>query len=288
MKTSPHKPVSPPPTAEESGDHGRQQLCVAQRKGDRAEGPAREVRRISVIIADDEPLARRSLRQILDCEPDLDVIAECADGLEVVKAVGSHRPDLLFLDIQMPSLDGFGALERLPAPAPLVIFLTAFDQHAVRAFDTQGLDYVLKPFKTSRLQAALDRARTCLAQAGAAEELAADRPPGGYLSQFSVRTKDLVTFVRVETVDWVEAAGNYILLHAEGRNYMLRENIGSLEAKLDPALFHRVSRSAIVRLQAIRQIDTAFSGNYTLVLHDGTRVRTSRNLSELGPLLRSS
>lgn len=274
-------------------DPGRLLLCASSREGNRGRPPAAEGRRISVVIADDEPLARQSLRAALGAEPDIDMLAECADGLEAVRAVTRHRPDLLFLDIQMPALDGFGTLDRLPVPGPLVIFLTAFDRHAVRAFDTPGLDYVLKPFKTERLQAALERARACLAlsaasaEGGTPGEAPASKPAEGYLTQFSVRSKDLLTFLRAEDVEWIEAAGNYVLLHAAGRKHMLRENIGSLERKLDPALFYRVSRFAIVRLTDVRQIDTSFRGAYTLILRNGTRVRTSRNLSELGPLLRS-
>ncbi len=272
---------------------GRLLLCASRREENRGRTPAAEGRRISVVIADDEPLARQSLRAALGAEPDLDVLAECADGLEAVRAVTRHRPDLLFLDIQMPALDGFGTLDRLPVPGPLVIFLTAFDRHAVQAFDTPGLDYVLKPFKTERLQAALERARACLAlrtasaDGGTLGEAPASKPAEGYLTQFSVRSKDLITFLPAEDVEWIEADGNYVLLHADGRKYMLRENIGSLERKLDPAVFHRVSRSAIVRLTIVRQIETAFHGAYKLILRDGTRVRTSRKLGELGPLLRS-
>ncbi len=265
----------------------------------RASAPAElEGRRpVSVIIADDESLARETLGAALAEYSDFEIVANCSNGMELVEVATSLRPEVIFLDIQMPRLDGFTAITRLPEPKPLVVFVTAFDEHAIRAFEVNGFDYVLKPFTSSRLATTIGRLRERLGRSAMPGEDAARpaqesspelRGAKPYLTRFSVRTKELLSLVAADEVDWIEADGNYSVLHTGKRSHILRETLGTLEKGLNPADFIRVSRSAIVRLDRVRQIDTSFTGNYSLILIDGSRVRTTRTLGELSTLLKFS
>jgi len=253
----------------------------------REKSPAESARPFSVVIADDEALARDTLASALAAYPDFAILASCTNGQELVEVAARTRPEVIFLDVQMPRLDGFDALERLPEPRPLVVFVTAFDEHAIRAFEVNGFDYVLKPFSSTRLETTMGRLRERL---GRPAPEAAPTPRGNkpYLTRFSIRKKEMVSLVGVDEVDWIEADGNYTVLHVGKQTHVLRETLGTIERDLNPADFIRVSRSAIVRLVRVRQIDTSFQGNYSLILVDGSRVRTSRTLGELSTLLKFS
>lgn len=251
---------------------------------------------IRVLVADDEPLAQERLTGLLAAHSDCEVVAVCGDGRSALGAVRAHRPDLVFLDVQMPELDGFGVLRELGAAAPpAVIFCTAYDQHALRAFEVHALDYLLKPFDDDRFGQALDRARRQLARPAPAGELAARlaallegaRPePAPASDRLVVKGEGRVVLVRLADIDWVEAADNYVNLHAGKESHLMRETMNNLEQRLDPAKFVRISRSTIVNLDRIRELQPMFHGDYTVLLRDGTKLSLSRNYRErLVPLL---
>jgi two-component system LytT family response regulator len=240
---------------------------------------------IRTLIVDDEPLARERLRTLLAAEPDVALVGECGDGQEAVRAIEEHQPDLVFLDIQMPELDGFGVLASIKPPRlPEVIFVTAFNQHALRAFEVHALDYLLKPFDRERFQTALERARTRLAQARSGELnqkltalLAEIRPEPKTTDRLAVKTSGKVLFVKTSDIDWIEAADNYVSLHVGAESHLLRETMGALEARLDPKQFLRISRSTIVNLERVKELQPMFHGDYTVILRNGTRLGLSRN-----------
>jgi len=238
---------------------------------------------IRVLIVDDEPLARRGIRQRLRAEKDVEVVGECGDGATAIEAITTLTPDLVFLDIQMPELGGFDVIdaigiERMPA----VIFVTAYDEHALRAFDVHALDYVLKPIDGERFSVALQRARETLARKGdgLTRQLAALLDEVGhtrrYARRLAIKSSGRVALVDLADVDRLEAAGNYVEVHAGRKKHLLRETLTSLESRLDPGLFLRVSRSSIVRADRIRELRPMFNGDSVLVLHDGTEVSASR------------
>jgi two-component system, LytTR family, response regulator len=236
------------------------------------------------IIVDDEPLARQRVRQLLDGEPDIEIVAECGTGAEAVTAIRSSRPDLLFLDIQMPELDGFDVMSAVgPGTVPVVIFVTAYDQFAVRAFETHALDYLLKPFDDERFEATLERARSTVRQHREGDLdrrmralLQEVRPAREYLQRLSVRTGMRTVLVRAAEIDWLEAEGKYVRLHVGPRTHLIRDTLTRLEEALDPSLFRRVHRSTIVNLERVREIDTLFQGDCVLILQDGTRLNAGR------------
>src|SRR5688500_119999 len=250
---------------------------------------------LRVAIVDDEPLARERIRTLLQERGGMEIVAECADGEQAVAAALALAPDILFLDIQMPELDGFGVLEALGADAPpAVIFVTAFDEYAIRAFEAEAIDYLLKPVTPERFEKAVARAR---------QRLEARRPDGsgealrafvarlqaerGYATRFVARDGSKVTFIRVEDVDRIEAAGNYARIHAGGRSHLVRDTLKAIEGRLDPGQFVRVHRSAIVRLERIAGLEPYFHGEYVVTLRDGTRLTSSRSYSaRLRALLR--
>jgi len=240
--------------------------------------------RIRTLIVDDEPLARERLRSLLADESDIDLVGECGDGQEAVLAIEQHQPDLVFLDIQMPELDGFGVLSAVETPRlPEVIFVTAFNQHALRAFEVHALDYLLKPFDRERFQTALGRARTRLAQARSGELnqkltalLAEMRPEPRTTDRLAVKTTGKVLFVKITDIDWIEAADNYVNLHVGTESHLLRETMSALEARLDPKQFLRISRSTIVNLERVKELQPMFHGDYTVILRNGTRLGLSR------------
>ncbi len=246
------------------------------------------------VIVDDEPLARERLKTWLKDEPDIEVAAECGDGLQAVEVLARERPDLVFLDIQMPELDGFGVLAELgEAVPPAVIFVTAYDQFAVRAFEVHAVDYLLKPFDRERFQAALRRALERLqrerpeARAARLATLTAElRPQPKPALRLAVKTEGRVLLVRTADVDWIEAADNYVVLHAGPQTHLLRETLTSIESRLDSARFLRISRSTIVNIEQIRELQPLFHGEHVVILRDGTRLTLSRThrdkLKELG------
>jgi two-component system LytT family response regulator len=243
---------------------------------------------IRCLIADDEPLARERLRTLLREEPDMEIVAECPDGPKTVAAVHKHAPDLLFLDVQMPALDGFGVLEALPAEKiPVLIFVTAYDQYALQAFEAQALDYLLKPFDRERFRKALRRARDQVRRRHESginprviELLESLQARKKYADRLVVRAAGRVWFLRVEEIDWIEAAGNYVKLHAGKEAHLLRETMNAMEARLDPATFRRIHRSTIVHLERIKEMHPWFKGDYVVILRDGTRLTLSRNYRE--------
>lgn len=240
---------------------------------------------IRAVIVDDEPLARRRIRSLLVEAEDVEVIAECANGKEAIQVIEESPPDLLFLDIQMPELDGFDVLQAIGvAYVPVVIFVTAYDQFALRAFEAHALDYLLKPFDDERFEAALQRARARIRQQQGGdldrrlrallEEVRGDR---GYLQRLVVPTGPRSVFIRTEEIDWIKAERNYIRLHVGGRSYLLRESLSHIEAALDPAKFCRIHRSTIVNIDRIQAVESLFQGEYLVVLHDGTKLTSGRS-----------
>lgn len=230
-------------------------------------------KRIRTLIVDDEPIARRTLRLLLEKDPDIELVGEC-DGVEAVKAIEASRPDLLFLDIQMPEVDGFQLLERVGIETvPAVVFVTAYGQHALRAFEVDAVDYLLKPFDDERFAATLRRVKSSLTQP---EEKAAKR----YLRRLVIRTAGRVLLVRVQEVDWIEAADYYARVHTGGKSYLIRQTMAELEQALDPALFFRIHRSAIVNLDKIRELVPRFKGEYAVVLQSGASLRMARGRFE--------
>lgn len=244
-----------------------------------------------VLIVDDEALARERVRTLLEKLDDVEVVGECASGTEAVAVVREKQPDVLVLDIQMPELDGFEVLRELGPTLPIVIFVTAFDEFAVKAFEVRALDYLLKPFKPARLRRAIERAReqmTSGTQRDAVTEqilaLLAERggqETSSWLTHIVVRTGDRVRFLKAEDVDWVEASGNYVVIHAAKEKHTIRETLGALEAKLSPKQFQRLSRSALVNLERIREVQPLFRGEHVAILVDGTRVPMTRKLRDL-------
>jgi two-component system, LytTR family, response regulator len=239
---------------------------------------------IRALIVDDEPVARRRIRRLLSSEHDVVVAGECGDGDSAIVAIGRDRPDLVFLDVQMPEKDGFAVLRAVGDAMPPVVFVTAFDQYALAAFEVHALDYLLKPFSRIRFQEAVRRARAEVARsqgpgaAGRVKGLLAEMHlHGRYLSRFVVPTATRVLLVDVGTVDWIEAADNYAILHAGQTSHAIRETLTRLAAELDPERFVRIHRSAIVQIDRVRELLPAFHGDYVAVLHDGTRLALSRS-----------
>lgn len=244
--------------------------------------------KIRALVVDDEPLARERVRRLLADEADIEVVGEGGNGFEAVAAVRARAPDLLFLDVQMPGRDGFGVLENLaPEETPVVIFLTAYDRYAVRAFESAALDYLLKPFDEERFKKAVARARAQLARLAqlksdgreaTADETQADAlgGEGKYLERIIIRSGGRVLFRRTDEIDWIEAYGNYVRLHIERAAYLLRETISNLEARLDPEKFVRIHRSTLVQLDRIREIRPLMAGQSKIILRNGAQLTLSR------------
>ncbi len=243
---------------------------------------------LTALIVDDEPLARERVRTLLEAEGDFSAIRECSSGPEALLAIQESRPDLLLLDVQMPEMDGFQMLRKLPPPLPVVIFVTAFDEHAVKAFEAQALDYLLKPFKVTRFKAAVARARDQLARRQPDDVtrrllsmLEQQTPAAEFLTRIVVRDRNRVRFVKTTDVDWIEASGNYVVVHAGKENHIVRETLATFEEQLSPREFVRVSRSAMVNLDRIAHIEPTFNNEHVIVLSDGTKLAMTRGLREL-------
>ena len=234
---------------------------------------------LRVLLVDDEPLARTLLRSLLDSEREVRVVGECT-GTEAVVAIASARPDLVFLDVQMPEVDGFQVLERLgPEWMPAVVFVTAHDRYALRAFQVHAVDYLLKPVDAARFHEALEHARSRLPRSPGAIEpglAALVRDRARFPSRLLVPGREGTIVVDVETIDWIEASDYYASIHVGGKTHLLRETMAELEARLDPARFVRVHRSAIVNLDRVKEMHPLFRGDSVLVLADGTQLRLSR------------
>ena len=238
------------------------------------------------LIVDDEPLARERIRTLLRDEPDIELIGECADGKEAVAAIQGKNPELLFLDVQMPEMDGFAVLEAVgPERVPAVVFVTAYDRYALRAFDVHALDYLLKPFDRERFQKALERARAQVGERGKLGDrllalLKDIKEEPKHPQRFVIKSAGRVFFLRADEINWIEAAGNYVQLHVGSATHLMRETMGGLEARLDPEKFVRIHRSAIVQVDQLKEMQPAFHGDYIVILQDGTRLNLSRSYRE--------
>lgn len=232
-----------------------------------------------VLIVDDEAPARSILRELLSSQPGVRILAECANGFEAVKAAADLQPDVVFLDIEMPKLDGFEVLELID-PNIAVVFVTAYDSYAIKAFEVHAVDYVLKPFRSERLAAALERAR---ARAGegrktaATEIAAAARPAGTFASRLVVKDGTRVHVIPAEKLDLVEAQDDYVRLKSEGRSFLKQQTIGGIAAALDPARFVRVHRSYVLNIDRLARLELYSKGSYAAILIDGTRIPISRD-----------
>jgi two-component system, LytTR family, response regulator len=239
---------------------------------------------IRVLIVDDEPLARERIRDLLERDPEVIVVGECSDGDEAVAAIRERGPDVVFLDVQMPERGGFEVVEAIGVDSlPAVVFVTAYDQYALRAFEVCAIDYLLKPFDEDRFARTLARAK---AQARGARSDDVERRVLALVEEVRTRTRHLdrlmiksgghFVFLKTEEIDWIEAEGNYVRLHVGDASHLLRETVAGLDAQLDPAQFLRVHRSTIVNLDRVREIQPLFHGEHRVVLKDGTKLTLSR------------
>ena len=253
---------------------------------------------IRALIVDDEPAARDAIRSLLAGDADIHIVGECADGRTALRAIASTSPDLLFLDVQMPEMDGFTMLRQLePERLPVVVFVTAFDQYALRAFDVHATDYLLKPFDDERFREAVSRAKQSVRAGqlgrlseelralldGVASPAAASRPaaPGGpYLKRLVIKSGGRVTLLNVRDIDWIEAEGDYVKIHVGKAWHLLRETMKRLEAQFDPARFVRIHRSTIVNVERIKELQPYFRGEYVVILQDGKSLKLSRGYKE--------
>ena len=251
--------------------------------------------RIKTVIVDDEPLARRNLRLLLERDPQIEILGECRNGKEAVKAIEASRPDLIFLDIQMPEMDGFDVLERIGTEhVQAIVFVTAFDQYALKAFEVHALDYLLKPYDDLRFTQALQRAKSqiesreiskvskrllaLLEERESHKESSISTKP--FLTRVMIKLASRVILLRVDQIDWIEADGNYAKLHVGKKAHLLREKMQELESQLDPQRFVRIHRSIIVNLERIKELHPHFNGDYIVVLEDGSQLKLSRSRRE--------
>lgn len=265
-----------------------------------------EAEKIRVMLVDDEPLALRGLKLRLSEFPEIDIVGEAANGREAVKEIKLRQPDLVFLDIQMPGLDGFGVVRALiGAPAPLIVFVTAYDKYAIDAFEANALDYLVKPVEEERLKDAVHRAREAMKSRAAASresrlvELLAslsedDRDrikelitepafsdKDRYSERLSFKDGSKVVMLNAEDIDWIDAAGDYMCIHAAGKTHIIRETMKTLQARLDPARFQRVHRSAIVNVKKVKELHPHSNGEYFLVLENGAELKLSRSYKDV-------
>jgi len=224
--------------------------------------------KVRTLIVDDEPLARSNLRVLLGCHREIDIVGECGSGVDAPRLIRDAKPDLLFLDVQMPECDGFEVLERLGMDLPpAIIFVTAYDQYALKAFEAGALDYLLKPFDTARFDLALERAKHSVLR---------DREQPRKRSRLAIRSSGQIWFVSLEEIDWIEAADYYAALHVGTKTHMLRRTLAELEQELDPEVFCRIHRSTIVNLERVRGLKLEADGESVLLLAGGTGLRMSR------------
>ncbi len=246
------------------------------------------MKKIRTLIVDDEPLARERLASLLMTEQDIEIVGQCRDGEEAVAAIVDHEPDLVFLDVQMPQMNGFEVIEAVGGDRmPLVIFVTAFDQHALRAFQVRALDYLLKPFDRERFSEALERARRQVEREETGDlgrrllalvkDLRRDQPRA---ERLVVKSGGRLFFLRADEIDWVEAAGNYVRLHVGTTSHLLRETMNAIEGRLDPEKFFRIHRSRIVNMERIQELQPWLNGEYAVLLRTGTRLTLSRGYRE--------
>ena len=248
------------------------------------------MQKIRTLLVDDEPIARRGIRQQLQLETDVEIIGECANGREAVAAIRTHSPDLVFLDVQMPLLSGFGVVEEVGVDQlPAVVFVTAYDEHAIRAFEVNALDYLLKPIEPRRFQKTLHRVRDQLSHSsdreltkklrtllGLFEKRDAPYQKQSYLERVVIKENERVLMVPVDEIDWVAAHGNYVQIHTRTKTHLLRETMDGMERKLNPANFVRLRRSTIVNGGRVQQLKALSNGEYAVVLKNGAELTSSR------------
>jgi len=240
--------------------------------------------KIRTIIVDDEPLAREGLRRLLAVDSDIEILCECGDGVQAVKDIDAHKPDLVFLDVQMPEIDGFAVLEALdPRRMPAVIFVTAYDRYALDAFKIHATDYILKPVDKDRFRTALDRAKADirLRSAQAVNDRLLNildhiRTREKIYGRIVVKSAGRIFFLKIDEIDWIEAAGDYVYIHTRKEKHLLRETMASLEARLDPEKFIRIHRSIIVNIDCIKELEPMFHGDYAVRLYNGSCLTSGR------------
>ncbi len=240
---------------------------------------------IRVLLVDDERPARRKMRRFLESEPDFEVIGEAEDGAEAISAIEKLRPDVVFLDVQMPNMDGFAVAAALREPLPEIVFVTAHDKFALKAFEVHALDYLLKPYDEERFAKVLERIRK--RRRGENELMERLQRMLGeiqtrYPDRVLVNENERSFFIAVADIDWIESARNYVVLHAGAKTYTIRATLDALSKKLDPSVFIRVNRSAVVRLDSIRELQPWFHGEYKIVMKDGSTVSWSRKFVQAG------
>jgi len=252
--------------------------------------------KIKTLIVDDEPLAREGIRVLLERDHDIEIIGTCGNGFEAVEMIQEQKPDLLFLDVQMPEIDGFGVLQAVKSEhMPVVIFVTAHDQHALRAFEVHALDYLLKSYTDERFATALQRAKDHIRQkkvneisqrllamldshkSGTGTEGNQQAENESYLKRLVVKSGGRVFFLKAEEIDWIEAADYYVRLHVGAQSHLLRETMNALERKLNPEKFQRIHRSTIISLDRIKELQPFLNGDYVVTLRDGTELKMSRS-----------
>jgi len=249
--------------------------------------------KVRTLIVDDEELARERMRQLLAGQPEIELVGECADGREAVAAIQAKSPELIFLDIQMPELDGFAVLEAIKSkPMPVIVFVTAHDKFALRAFEVHAVDYLLKPFDRERFQSALRRAMERVkhredpartqAQAAALTEMQSSAKPA---ERLAVKSDGRITILKTADIAWIEAAHNYVEIHEDKRSHLLRETMGGIEQKLPPEKFVRISRSVIVNADRVKELQPTFYGEYKVTLHNGKCLTLSRRYRKKLPQL---
>jgi two-component system LytT family response regulator len=240
---------------------------------------------LRALIVDDEPIARRRIRRLLRGIDDVEIAGECGDGRSAQRAIEAARPDVMFLDVQMPGLDGFDVVGQLdPEQMPAVVFVTAFDRYALRAFDVHAVDYLLKPVASARLRVALERVRQRIEAgtngSGVVSLLRELRERPRHLTRLTVRARGRIVMLDVDAIDWIQAADNYVTVHATNREYLLRETLATLERQLDPGRFVRIHRSTIAALDRIIELRPSSHGDFDVRLRDGTRLTLSRSWRE--------
>ena len=237
--------------------------------------------KVRTLIVDDEALARERLLQLLGKEPQIEIVGECADGSEAVAAIEGKKPDLVFLDIQMPEMDGFAVLDAIDAePMPVIVFVTAFDKYALKAFEVQALDYLLKPFDKERFASTLNRALEQVKLRANPTEPSADladpAPAAKPVDRLSIKTDGRILLVKTADISWIQAAHNYVEIHEGQKTHLLRGTISAIETRLEPEKFVRISRSLIVNVDYIKELEPQFYGEYIVTLRDGARLTLSR------------
>ena len=252
-------------------------------------------KKIRTLIVDDEPLARQNLRMLLEDDPEIKIISECRNAQEALKVIKTQSIDLLFLDVQMPELTGFDLLKKIDySKIPAIVFVTAYDQYALSAFEVHAIDYLLKPFTDERFEKALKQAKTQIRQVevnqlseklfsllGGHETKFGHPPrPEKFITRFLIKSAGRMVFLKVEEIDWISADDYYVKLHTGRKSHQLRESLNNLEVQLDPAMFLRIHRSTIVNINRIKEIQTHFNGNFIVLLADGTELILSRSRRE--------